>query len=56
LDQDKDTAIHQAGRDRDLRPSQINVRKVLVSHDEFNPGIFPTLRHDHPIGKHTLIK
>lgn len=54
LEADPDAAVHFAGRDRDLKSDQINLHKLLLSADEFDPGMFPLLRQDTPISKSTL--
>lgn len=41
---DKDFAIHQAGRDRDLKPKDIEAIEVRLKPWEFQPGVHPTLR------------
>jgi len=44
---DKETAIHQAGRDRDLKPKEIRTIVVRLNPEELHVGPWATLRNDY---------
>lgn len=56
LEDDPKSAVHFAGRDRDLKPNQIHLHKLLLSADEIEPGMFPKLMIDYPIDRGTRAK
>ena len=56
LEYDPASAIHFAGRDRDLNPDQIHLHKLLLTADEIEPGMFAKLMIDYPINKNTRIR
>lgn len=49
LAEDPETALHQASRERGTKSGDIKVGKVLVSPEDIRPGVWASVRNDHPV-------
>jgi ADP-Ribosyltransferase in polyvalent proteins len=49
LAEDPETAVHQASRERGPKAGPIKVTRVLVNPEDIKPGVWASLRNDHPI-------
>jgi hypothetical protein len=51
LAEDSETALHQASRERGPKSGGIKVGKVLVNPEDIKPGIWASVRNDHPVSE-----